>query len=133
MSLLFSKSKPGEMITLQRQDVKVEKCGDCRHLMVNLDADELRPGDLVILKRKGVWISNPETEDLLCVKCEFEEPEPSTFGAALSSWFDDDDDDDDSSFFSSTPTFGGGSSGFGGGFGGFGGGSFSGGRASRGF
>ena len=133
MSLLFSKSKAGDIITLQRQDGEVEKCDKCSKLMVNLDADELRPGDLVILKRKGVRISNPETEDLVCVKCEFEKPE--SFGHKLSSWFEDDDDDDDSGFFytpvsttRSTPTFGGSS-----GFGGFGGGLSGGGGAGRGF
>ena len=134
---LFSdsaKAEVGDIITLQRQDVEVEECDDCGNLMVNLDADELRPGDLVILKRKGVRVSNPETEDLICAECEFEKPE--SFGRKLSNWFEDDDDDDDSSFFHtttthSTPVFGG-SSGFGG-FGGFGGGSFSGGGASRSF
>lgn len=135
---IFSKSKnaeAGDVITLQRQDVEVVECDECDHLMVNLDEDELRPGDLVILKRKGVRISNPHTTEEVCVDCEYDSGSNGRVGAglatALSSWFDDDDDDDDSSFFStpshsSTPSFGGG-------FGGFGGGSFSGGGASRSF
>jgi len=128
MSIFSSstKAKVGDIINLQRQDVKVEKCDECGHLMVNLDADELRQGDLIILKRKGVRISNPNTKDLICVDCEKEEP--SSFMSKTSSWFDDDDDDDDSGFFG-----GGSSSSFGGGFGGFGGGGFSGGGAGRSF
>lgn len=139
---MSKKAKVGDVIELQKQDVKVIECEDCGKLMVNIDADEIQPGDLVTLKRKGVRVSNPETKKPICVKCEFE---PKTFGQRLSEWFDlEDDDDDDSSFFSmptisptrstptrSTPIFGG--SRIGGGFGGFSGGSFSGGGASRGF
>jgi uncharacterized membrane protein YgcG len=128
MSIFSSSTKAevGDIINLQRQDVEVEECEKCGHLMVNIDEDELRQGDLIILKRKGVRISNPNTEDLICVDCEFTEPE--SFGSKVSSWFDDDDDDDDSGFFG-----GGSSSSFGGGFGGFGGGGFSGGGAGRSF
>lgn len=129
------KAVKGEIITLQKQDVKVVECEDCGHLMVNIDADEIMEGDLKILKRKGVRLSNPETEEPICLNCEFVEKK--SFGQKLSEWFEsDDDDDDDSGFFSSTPSsptpiFGG--STFGGGFGGFGGGVFSGGGASRSF
>jgi len=137
MKNLFSKSKVGDIITLQKQDLEVVRCIKTGKLMVNIDADEVMPGDLITLKRRGVLLSNPETEEDICIEYEFpktEDEEP-TFGERLSRWFEDDDDDDDSGFFTttttSTPTFGG-SSGFGG-FGGFGGGSFSGGGASRGF
>lgn len=115
----------GDRVALQRQDVEVEQCDGCGHSMVNLDADELRPGDLILLKRKGIWLSNPETEELTCAHCEFNEP--NTFGRAISTWFEDDNSDDDSSFFS-RGSFGGSS-----GFGGFGGGSFGGGGAGRAF
>ena len=123
----------GENIALSNQTVEVVACDECDHLMVNLDADQLRQGDLLILKRAGIRISNPETEKEICINCEFEKE---SFGKKLATWFDTDDDDDDSSFFSSgggstTPIFGGSSS-FGG-FGGFGGGVFSGGGASRSF
>lgn len=131
---IFDKStdaEEGDILTLQRQDVEVVECEECGHLMVNIDEDELRPGDLVILKRKGVRVSNPHTTEDICVDCEFNSGAKAVVGAglatALSSWFDD-DDDDDSGFFG-----GGGNSSFGGGFGGFGGGSFSGGGASRSF
>jgi len=125
----------GDKIELQKQDVEVIKCEDCGALMVNIDADEIQAGDLKTLKRKGVRISNPETEKPICLKCEFNKV---PFGQRLSKWFDS-DDDDDNSFFSppsrtsrrSSSTFGGSSGG--GGFGGFGGGGFSGGGASRGF
>jgi len=128
------KAQEGDTINLQKQDVVVIKCDDCGALMVNIDADEVHEGDLKTLKRKGVRLSNPETDDPICLKCEVVKRK--TLRESLSDWFDDDDDDDDSGFFStprttSTPIFGG--SKIGGGFGGFGGGSFSGGGASRGF
>ncbi len=126
----------GEKLQLKNQIVEVVKCknDDCGHLMVNIDADQLQPGDLAILKKHAVRISNPETEAPVCVNCEVK-----TLGRRIADWFES-EDDDDSSFFSSTPSssgslFGGSSSfgGFGGGFGGFGGGSFGGGGAARGF
>lgn len=128
------KAQEGDKIELQKQDVEVIKCDDCGALMVNIDADEVQQGDLATLKRKGVRLSNPETSDPICLKCEVVKRK--TLRESLSDWFDSDDDDDDSGFFSSTPShstpiFGG--SKIGGGFGGFGGGSFSGGGASRGF
>jgi uncharacterized membrane protein YgcG len=138
---LFNKSKMGDIITLQKQDVEVVECIKTGKLMVNLDADEVMPGDLLILKRRGVLLSNPDTKEDICIDYEFpvvEHSEQPNFGQRLNSWFQDDDDDDDSGFFTTpttstyhSPTFGG-SSTFGG-FGGFGGGMFSGGGASRGF
>ncbi len=121
---------------MKNQEVEVMKCESqgCTSAMVNIDADQLQPGDLATLKAAGVRISNPETSDPICVNCEVRDKK--TFDQRLSSWFEDEDDDDDSSFFSSTPSSGGslfgGSSGFGG-FGGFGGGGFGGGGAARGF
>lgn len=93
--------------------------------MVNLDADQLEPGDLTTLKSAGVRISNPETTKPICVNCEF-----LTFGKKVAEWFEDNDDDDDSSFFGG---FGLGSTSFGGFGGRIGGGGFGGGGASRGF
>lgn len=132
----MSKVKSGDVLALLGQEVKVIKCEDCKHLMVNIDVNDVQPGDLLTLKKAGVRLSNPETTNPLCLNCEYDKP---TFGQRLRDWFDTDDDDDDSPFFVtpqisrtvSTPTFGGSSS-FGG-FGGFGGGSFSGGGASRSF
>lgn len=124
----------GDTIELVNQTVEVVDCDECDHLMVNIDADEIRPGDLLTLKRAGLRLSNPETEEEICLNCEYNKP---TFGQKLSSWFEssNDDNNDDSFFHStpsiSTPSFGGSS--FGEGFGGFGGGSFSGGGASRSF
>ncbi len=124
-------AQENDNIELKNQTVGVVKCEECDHLMVNIDADQLQPGDLSILKKEGVRISNPETENAVCINCEVK-----TFGKRVSDWFESDDDDDDSSFFSPTPSSGGslfgGSGGFGG-FGGFGGGSFGGGGASRSF
>jgi hypothetical protein len=116
-------------IKLTKQEVEVVKCDDCGHTMVNLDVDQLSPGDLQTLKKEGIRISNPETEKEICINCEYK-----SFGRKLSDWFES-EDDDDSSFFSSGGVFGGSDSfgGFGGGFGGFGGGSFGGGGVSRGF
>lgn len=114
------------MIQLTNQQVEVESCNNCNKLMVNLDADQLAKGDLTTLKRAAILVSNPDTDDTLCISCEYR-----TFGRRIADFFESDDDDDDSSFF--------GGGGFGddsdsgssfGGFGGFGGGSFSGGGAS---
>lgn len=126
----------GDKIQLKNQEVEVEECQKCGDLMVNVDADQLAQGDLTILKRAGVKVSNPETEEPICVTCEYD-----TWGSRLSGFFtsggsSDESDSDDSSFFhSSSGSFGGGSygGGFGGGFGGFGGGGFGGGGASAGF
>ncbi len=123
----------GDTIELAQEDVEVVACDDCSHLMVNIDADQITRGDLLILKRAGVRLSNPETQEHICLNCEYNKP---TFGQKLRDWFDDQNDDDDTPFFVPTPTVSspsfGGSSSFGG-FGGFGGGVFSGGGASRSF
>lgn len=129
----------GDKIQLKGQEVEIVKCQECEALMVNLDVDQLQPGDLTTLKKSKVRISNPETEKPVCISCEYQ-----TFGRRLSDWFDNvgtfaagaaigsmssNDDDDDSSFFGGRGGFGGGF----GGFGGFGGGGFGGGGVSRGF
>lgn len=117
----------GDTVYLQNDDVKIERCERCNALMVNLDETNLQPGDLRVLKRKNIRVSNPETEELICEHCD----DPNSH---MSKYYDHEDSDDDSSFFKSSSMFGG----FnpvssGGGFGGFGGGGFSGGGASRGF
>lgn len=112
------------------QQQEVIECTKCSHLMINIDADELKQGDLKQLKKLGVRVSNPDTEEPICVSCEYK-----TIGRKLADWFEDDDDDDSGFFSSSTGGFLGGSTSIGGfgGFGGFGGGSFGGGGASRSF
>ena len=123
----------GDLIQLQKQQVEVIECDKCNALMVNIDAGEIEPGDLVLLKESGVRISNPETPEQVCINCEVE-AKP-TFREKVAKFFES-DDDDDSSLFHSGGSFGGSSSGGGfggGGFGGFGGGGFSGGGAGRGF
>src|SRR3972149_677908 len=115
-------------IQLKNQIVEINECEECNHKMVNIDADQLQPGDLSILKNEGVRISNPETTKPICVNCEIK-----TFGKRLVDWFESDNDDDDSSFFSPTPSSSGSLFGGSSGFGGFGGGSFGGGGASRSF
>ncbi len=128
-------------IQLKNQKVEVVKCDKCGKDMVNVDAKQLAPGDLSILKKAGVSISNPETTDNVCVNCEYKP----TLGHRLANFFgtnnddegdenESDDNDDDSSFFGG---FGGESEessggGFGG-FGGFGGGMSAGGGASGSF
>lgn len=124
----------GEKIKLTNQEVEIVECKECKHQMVNLDVDQLAPGDLATLKAAGVYISNPETTEEICVNCEHK-----TLGRKIADWFESEEDDDDSDFFSPSGGFhgsssGGGFGGFsGGGFGGFGGGSFGGGGAGRGF
>lgn len=141
--------KLGDIVVLQKQELEVVACEETSVLMLNIDADQLAPGDLTFIKKLGLTISNPDTEKPIALGVDFE---ADTFGSHLAGWLggaalgaalgddsyssdsSDDDDDDDSSFFSGG-SFGGSSSfgGFGGGFGGFGGGSFSGGGASGGF
>jgi uncharacterized membrane protein YgcG len=130
MTIFFKSINEGDTIQLANQEVEVIKCNECDHLMVNIDADQLSPGDLTLLKSYRVRISNPTTEDEVCVNCD--PVERTSFVEKLGSWFDDDDDDDDSGFFSSPSSSSSGSFG-GGSFGGFGGGMFSGGGASRSF
>lgn len=129
----------GDMIELTSQTQEVVECQESHIKMLNIDADQLKPGDLSFIKKLGLTISNPETNKPVPLGVEYK-----TLGKKLADWFEtdtSDDDDDDSSFFSSTPSSSGslfgGSSGFGG-FGGFGGGSFGGGMfggggASRSF
>ena len=129
------KAELGDKVELQHQTQEVVKCQETDVLMLNIDADELAPGDLPFIKKLGLTISNPNTEKPVALGVDYEEE---TFGSRISKWFEDDDDDDSGFFYtpsrSSTPLFGGGSfGGFGGGFGSFGGGSFGGGGASRGF
>ena len=126
----------GDEITLTGQTKEVVACEQTGVKMLNIDADDLAPGDLVYIKKLGLTISNPDTDKPVALGVDFKD---GSFGSRVKKWIDDKDDDDDSSFFytpsrSSTPLFGGGSfGGFGGGFGGFGGGSFSGGGASSSF
>lgn len=123
----------GDKIQLSTQEVEVVECKNCDKLMVNLDNEELQPGDLSTLKKARLQISNPKTTNEVCINCEV-----NGFWNRVNSFLEtNDDDDDDSGFFSPTPSiggFGGFGGGFGsGGFGGFGGGGFNGGGASRSF
>lgn len=134
------KAEIGDTVSLQgvkNKDLEVVECQETEVPMLNIDADELAPGDLVFIKRLGLTISNPDTEKPVALGVDFKE---GTFGQKIKDFFDSEDEEtDDSDFFytptrSSAPLFGGGSfGGFGGGFGGFGGGGFGGGGASRGF
>ena len=128
------RSQLGDMIQLKNQEVEVVQCEKCEALMVNIDQKQLALGDIDILKRAGVRLSNPETEDAICLHCEIDREESEhTFKRKLKSYMDE-DDDSSSSHHSDDSFFGGGSFGGGlGGFGGFGGGSFSGGGASGGW
>lgn len=119
----------GEKLKLKNQEVEAVKCEKCESMMANIDADQLAEGDLVLMRKVGLLVSNPETKENICVNCEYQ-----TVGHRLREFFRTEprDDDNDSSFFGgSSGGFFGGSSG--GGFGGFGGGSFGGAGATRGF
>ena len=130
-------SKLGDTIQLASQEVEVVACEDCDALMVNIDESELEPGDMKTLKQNGVRISNPHTDDAICIKCEIErEDAENDFKRKVNDYFEpkseEKKDDDDDHLFGG---FGGNDTGFGSGdsFGGFGGGSFSGGGASGDF
>lgn len=134
---VVGKAELGDIVDLQGQKQEVVKCIETGVLMLNIDADQLKTGDLSFIKKLGLTISNPETEKAVALGVEYK-----TLGRKLADWFESDsDDDDDSGFFSSAvggAALGGflgsrSSGGFGGSFGGFGGGSFGGGGASRSF
>ncbi len=130
-----AKAVVGDSVELAHQTQEVVACQETDVPMLNIDADELAPGDLVFIKKLGLTISNPDTDKPVALGVDFTEE---SFGSKVKKFFESDDDDDSSFFYtpsrSSTPLFGGGSfGGFGGGFGGFGGGSFGGGGATRGF
>jgi hypothetical protein len=117
--------KLGDKVHLTDQIQEIVACEKTGVKMLNIDADQLKPGDLKFIKKLGLTISNPETEAPIALGVEYR-----SFGRKLADWFEKEteDDDDDSPFFSPTPSssgslFGGSSSfgGFGGGFGGFGG------------
>lgn len=134
---LASDVELGDKIVLTKQERDVVACQETGVKMLNIDADELAPGDLKFIKALGLTISNPSTDKPVALGVDFQED---TWGHRVKRYFEDDEDDDSGFFGSTTGAFLGGlgSSGFGsfgggGGFGGFGGGSFSGGGASRGF
>lgn len=129
----------GDKVELTKQTQEVVKCIESGVLMLNIDADQLQPGDLTYIKKINLTISNPETDKPVALGVEYR-----TIGRTLSDWFEseDEEDDDDTPFFSPSSSgsifrgsrSSGGFGGFGGGgFGGFGGGRFSGGGAARGF
>lgn len=118
-----------EYVTLQKQNLDIVKCEDCGEKMVNIDADKLVAGDLATLKRLNILVSNPNTNEQICVHCEVKKPKPSQ---SVSDWYKS-PSHDDSSFWGGGSIGGGSSINIGGGFGGFGGGGFSGGGASGGF
>lgn len=127
--------KLGSIVELRGQDCEVVACQETGVLMLNIDADELAPGDLKFIKRLGLTISNPETDEPIALGVELKKE--TTVAEAVATYlstrsYDDDDDDDDSSFFGNTGFLGNSSrGGFSSTFGGFSGGMFSGGGASR--
>lgn len=125
------KAELGDTVELQEQECEVVASEVSGKLMLNIDANELQPGDLTFIKQLGLTISNPDTDKKVAVDEDYEH---GSFGHTIASFLGGvaadramDDTHDDSSFFSGG-SFGGGSS-----FGGFGGGGFSGGGASGGF
>lgn len=133
-----TKAIVGDKVSLQTPSnwhLPVVACQETGVPMLNIDADDLAPGDLPFIKSLGLTISNPDTDKPVALGVDFKEE---SFGSKLKKWFESDNDDDSGFFYtpsrSSAPLFGGGSfGGFGGGFSGFGGGSFGGGGATRGF
>lgn len=133
------KAEVGDVVNLQKlKELDVVRCEETQVPMLNIDADQIQPGDLAFIKKLGLTISNPDTDKPVALGVDYVEE---SWGKKINDFLtSDDDNDDDSSFFGSGggSFLGGfGSGGFGGsssgGFGGFGGGSFSGGGAARGF
>lgn len=127
--------KVGDTIKLQGQTAEVVECIVTGRLMVNLDEDEVRLGDLATLKREGILISHPGTKRPVCILADWNPLKEAR------SWWNDEKEEEDDDFFDSAGSFLGGYStgGFSGGgsvggsFGGFGGGGFGGGGVGRGF
>ena len=132
-----AKAELGDTVELQGQTQEVVKCQVSGVNMLNIDANQLKKGDLKFIKKLGLTISNPETTDPIALGVRV--PGKKTFGEKLAEFFtpsEDDsskDDHDDSGFFGGGGFSSGGESessgGSFGGFGGFGGGSFGGGGA----
>ena len=121
----------GEKISLSKKEFDVVACKECSKPMLNIDRDEIGLGDLVKMKLNGLKVSNPDTDENLCIDCELEQ-KPS-LRRKLSNWMKSDSNDDSGWHSSSSGSSDSGSSFGGGSFGGFGGGSFGGGGASGGF
>lgn len=146
-----AKAQIGDTVQLKNQSQEVVKCQQTGVPMLNIDANQLAPGDLKFIKKLGLTISNPDTDKPVALGVDFK---PESWGHKIKDYFEsksssddeddssdsDSDEDDDSSFFGSNGSFLGGTSSWGstsvnsgGGFGGFGGGGFSGGGASSSF
>lgn len=143
---ITQKAELEDRVSLQQlKNLEVVACQETGVPMLNIDADQILPGDLRFIKKLGLTISNPDTDRPVALGVDYIEE---SWGEKIHRYLDndsdedsddeDDDDDDDSSFFGAGGFLGGvGSGGFSGGgsggFGGFGGGSFSGGGASASF
>lgn len=139
--VIGAKAKLGDLVSLRRmKDLKVVECEKTGVLMLNIDTNQLAPGDLSFIKYLGLTISNPDTDKPIALGVDYVE---NSWGHRVQEFLStainesSSPRDDDSHFFGgpSGGLFGGGgfSSPSGGGFGGFGGGSFGGMGASRGF
>lgn len=107
------------------KEVKIQKCEKCDHDMVNVDRDQVTESDVINLRNKGIRISNPDTEDLICLVCHAQH---------FVDWYNEPKKEEDDSYHSSSISSLGSIGGFfGGGFGSFGGGRMAGGGASSGW
>lgn len=139
---LADEVKLGDKVTLKHQTQEVVACQETGVKMLNIDANELAPGDLKYIKSMGLTISNPDTDKPVALGVDYT---PDSWGHRIKHYLESDDtgdnSDDDSAFFGGLAgaflgggsSWGGGGVSSGGGFGGFGGGSFGGGGASASF
>ena len=105
------------------REYEIEECSKCYHKMINIDANEITQTDLILLRNNEIRVSNPNTDDLICLNCHVQH---------FIDWYNKKKEvtrDHDSSI-SSLRSVGGF---FGSGFKGFGGASFSGAGASLGW
>ena len=111
-----SKAELGDTVTLNKFSTEVVACQETGVLMLNVDADQLAPGDLSFIKMIGPTISNPDTDKPVALGVDFEE---GTFGERIKKWFDSDESEDDDFWGSSNDDDSSSSGGFfGGSFGG---------------
>lgn len=80
----------GDTVNLTHQKQEVVACSETGVPMVNIDADQLAPGDLRFIKALGLTISNPSTERPVAIGVDFK---PETWGEVIARYFNGNGDE----------------------------------------
>ena len=94
------KAELGDLVNLQKlANLEVVKCQETGVSMLNIDADQIQPGDLSFIKKLGLTISNPDTDKPVALGVDYIEDSWGhrihEFLTADSSSDDEEDDDDE--------------------------------------